>query len=250
MLNRNKIIAILLVLGTKVDASSAQAQPQLIAASGSDHVQLVELYSSESCSSCPPADEWISKLQTRDGLWKNFVPVVFHVDYWNNLGWKDDFSSDLMTKRQIDHSKNWESSSVYTPGFIVDGQEWKNWRSESATFPQTKNLRKLELKIFKQADGSFKVSATGLNAEKHYIVRMAQLGMGLGSRIASGENSGRFLKHNFIVLDWSGQPLTQNGSELRFNFKSRQDRVSRLAIAAWIEEDGNPTPLQATGGYL
>ncbi len=242
-----KMISILLTFSAVAQAASTE--PHLIASSGSGNVQLVELYSSESCSSCPPADEWISKLQQREGLWKNFVPVVFHVDYWNYLGWKDDFSSDLMTKRQVDLSKLWPTSSVYTPGFIVDGREWKNWRSDGADFPLSQNT-KIELSVYKLADGSFNVKVSGLDANKHYTVRVAQLGMGLGSRVTGGENSGRFLKHNFIILDWSGQPLSKLGSEPNFKFKSRTDRVSRLAIAAWIEENGNPTPLQATGGYL
>jgi hypothetical protein len=248
MLNRIKLISIILTIGTALN--TAAAEPILIASSGPDHVKLIELYSSESCSSCPPADEWISKLQQKDGLWKTFVPVVFHVDYWNYLGWKDDFSSDLMTKRQVELSKLWTSSSVYTPGFIVDGKEWKNWRNDGAEFPASKQTKKIDLKVYKLAGDSFKVTASGLDPAMRYTVRLAQLGMGLGSRITGGENSGRFLRHNFIILDWSGQNITQVRPESQFSFKSRKDRTSRLALAAWIEEDGNPTPLQATGGYL
>lgn len=248
MLNRFKIIPILLVLSSTLKA--APPDPVLIASSGSTHVKLIELYSSESCSSCPPADEWISKLQQKDGLWKNFVPVVFHVDYWNYLGWKDDFSSDLMTKRQVTLANQWPSASVYTPGFIVDGKEWKNWRNEGAEFPAATPSKNIELKIYKLADGSFKIVPVGLDPKRQYTVRVAQLGMGLGSRVTGGENSGRFLKHNFIILDWSGQAVSKETPEPHFSFKSRKDRTSRLAIAAWIEENGNPTPLQATGGYL
>lgn len=248
MLNRIKMISFILTFSMALNVVAAE--PILIASSGPTHVKLIELYSSESCSSCPPADEWISKLQQKDGLWKAFVPVVFHVDYWNYLGWKDDFSSDLMTKRQVELSKRWTSSSVYTPGFIVDGKEWKNWRNDGAEFPASNQTKNIELKVYKLDDGSLKVAATGLDAGKHYTIRVAQLGMGLGSRITSGENSGRFLKHNFIILDWSGQGVSKESPEPHFSFKSRKDRTSRLAIAAWIEENGNPTPLQATGGYL
>lgn len=248
MLNTIKLISTVLTFSTALNA--APAEPTLIASSGPDHVKLIELYSSESCSSCPPADEWISKLQQKDGLWKNFVPVVFHVDYWNYLGWKDDFSSDLMTKRQVDLSKQWATSSVYTPGFIVDGKEWKNWRNDGADFPNTTQRKSIQLSVYKLADGSLKVVTTGLDPNKRYTVRVAQLGMGLGSRVTGGENSGRFLKHNFIILDWSGQVVSKETPEPHFSFKSRKDRTSRLAIAAWIEENGNPTPLQATGGYL
>ena len=61
--------------------------------SGPQQISLVELYTSEGCSSCPPAEAWLSRLKEEPGLWKNFVPIAFHVDYWDRLGWRDRFSS-------------------------------------------------------------------------------------------------------------------------------------------------------------
>jgi hypothetical protein len=81
---------------------------------------LVELYTSEGCSSCPPAEEWFSTLSANPGLWKQFVPVAFHVDYWDDLGWKDSFATPAYTQRQRDYAAAWGSSSVYTPGFVLE----------------------------------------------------------------------------------------------------------------------------------
>jgi len=227
----------------------AQAKVEtLIASSGKARVQLVELFSSESCSSCPPADAWISTLWDRAGIWKKFVPVVFHVDYWNHLNWKDRFSSDEMTKRQYALSQTWAQPPVYTPAVIVDGKEWRDWRS-GKTFPPAK-AQSIELSIFKNDDGSYRVKASGLSSQKKYVLRAAQLGMNLSTDVKSGENSGRLLKHNFVVLDWNGKSVSQTSSESTFTFKDSKQKASRLAIAAWIEEEGNPAPLQSVGGYL
>jgi hypothetical protein len=240
-------LLIFTALFTSVVSNAASDSP--IASSGKARVQLVELYSSESCSSCPPADAWISKLQDRPGLWKSFVPIVFHVDYWNQLGWKDGFSSDQMTKRQVDLSNTWAHPAVYTPGFVVDGQEWRDWRSSGESFPSSPS-QNIELSVFKNGEGSFRVKVSGLNPTKHYFVHAAELGMDLSTDVKSGENSGHLLKHNFLVLDWDGKSLSAKAPEQSFSFKVVRQKSSRLAIAAWVEEEGNPTPLQSAGGYL
>ena len=67
--------------------------------SGSNQVHLIELFSSEGCSSCPPAEQWLGGLREAPGLWRDFVPVAFHVDYWDRLGWRDRFSSPSYSER-------------------------------------------------------------------------------------------------------------------------------------------------------
>jgi hypothetical protein len=240
------ILGVLLVLGGSADAWS----DVLVASSGRARVQLIELYSSESCSSCPPADAWISTLQGQSGLWKKFVPIVFHVDYWNHLGWKDRFSSSEMTDRQAALSRLWAVPSVYTPAVIVDGQEWRDWRSPGELDLPSSPGTSIELSIFKTDNDSIRVKVSGISNRKRYVVHVARLGMGLSTDVSGGENSGRLLKHNFLVLDWEGKGVNQSGSELTFSFKGSTKTAPRFAIVAWIEEAGNPTPLQSTGGYL
>jgi Protein of unknown function (DUF1223) len=86
-------------------------------------VSLLELYTSEGCSSCPPAEAWLSKLKNSQGLWDEFVPVAFHVDYWDNLGWKDRFSDEQYTERQKSYAQLWSASDIYTPEFVLNGKE-------------------------------------------------------------------------------------------------------------------------------
>jgi hypothetical protein len=88
--------------------------------SGPRKTRLLELFTSEGCSSCPPAETWLSTLKDERGLWRDFVPLAFHVDYWDRLGWRDPFAAKAWTQRQYAHSTRWKSGSVYTPGFVLD----------------------------------------------------------------------------------------------------------------------------------
>src|SRR5438045_6028499 len=94
--------------------------------SGPKKVQLLELFTSEGCSSCPPAEEMLGRLVSDPRLWREFVPVAFHVDYWDRLGWKDPFASAEWTKRQRLYAANWNAENVYTPAFVLNGREWRD----------------------------------------------------------------------------------------------------------------------------
>src|SRR5271170_3697451 len=87
--------------------------------SGTEAPHLVELFSSEGCSSCPPADRWLSSLRQNESLWKSFVPLEFHVDYWNQLGWVDRNSKSAFTQRQRQYAQSWNRDTVYTPGVVL-----------------------------------------------------------------------------------------------------------------------------------
>lgn len=73
---------------------------------------LLELYTSEACGSCPPAELWLSRLKNVNGLWSEFVPVAFHVDYWSNLGWRDKFSKREFTLRQQNYAQIWSAQDI------------------------------------------------------------------------------------------------------------------------------------------
>src|SRR5271163_2312476 len=107
-------------------------------ASGPGRVALIELYTSEGCSSCPPADAWLGGLKDKAGLWDEFVPVQFHVNYWDNLGWKDRLATRDFTAREYAYSSAWGSSSVYTPCFVRNGLEWHpEWGSAGGQAAKT-----------------------------------------------------------------------------------------------------------------
>ena len=105
-------------------AAAALADPLRTATfeGGDTQVALVELYTSEGCSSCPPAEARLAKLRDDPELWKTIVPVAFHVDYWDGLGWPDRFASKAFTLRQYDYAARWRNGSVYTPAFVQNGR--------------------------------------------------------------------------------------------------------------------------------
>src|SRR2546421_8506510 len=114
-----------LILFTLAFAFAAQAADRVFE-SGPQRVHMIELFTSQGCSSCPPAEAWLSKFKTEPRLWKDFVPLAFHVDYWDRLGWRDPFAAKEWTARQYQYSASWKSDAVYTPGFVLDGHEWRD----------------------------------------------------------------------------------------------------------------------------
>lgn len=221
----------------------------LIAQNTNTRVHLLELYSSESCSSCPPADIWISQFRQHPDLFKNFVPVVFHVDYWNHLDWTDQYSSQPMTKRQIEISNLWPKSQVYTPAFILNGKEWPEWRkNKAADFKFEHTPSKLQLILFRLNGQKIKVQAKGLNEKLNYTLHFTQLGFDIKTNVTHGENSGQMLKHNFLILNWTSKPV-KNNSKLVFDLKNFS-KIKSQGVAVWLEEANKPIALQALGSFL
>jgi len=219
--------------------------------SGESPVTLVELFTSEGCSSCPPADAWMSKLKSSPDLWKSVVPVVFHVDYWNGLGWPDRFATPANTARQRRYAATWRSNSVYTPGFVLNGREWRGWfNRESLPAASAAKVGTLQvtLRDRTRADVVFTPSA---NAAKALQVAVALLGGTLESDVKRGENSGRKLRHDFVVLQLASAALTADGKGYKASLML-PDKTSDAptALAAWVIAGDAQPPIQATGGWL
>ena len=206
---------------------------------------LIELYTSEGCSSCLPAEEWMSGLKNQSRLWQDIVPVAFHVDYWDHLGWKDPFASKLWTERQSDYSVRWKGESVYTPAFALDGKEW-----HSGKLPAPATEAPGVLKIVVNGD---KVTATfkASNGGGRYDVHVARLGFSLMADVTAGENSGRKLMHDFVVLGLTNETMKSSAKELRLPVPSTTSTIDpRTAIAAWVTQAGQIEPIQVVGGWL
>ena len=121
------------VLLIQVSTAQLRAEP-IVFESGERRTTLVELYTPEGCSSCPPSDRWIALFKDSPLLWSSVVPLSFHVDYWDYQGWKDEFSSAVYSSRQRKHQRIGNLSAVYTPGVLVDGSEWRGLL-ETEPFP-------------------------------------------------------------------------------------------------------------------
>lgn len=230
----------------------ANAAP-MVFQSSERQTALLELYTSEGCSSCPPAEAWLSKLKTASGLWNEFVPVAFHVDYWNNLGWRDKLSNEQFSDRQRSYAQAWAAENIYTPEFVLNGREWHNWFGfrgiPSASTAKAGVLRASSL------DGKHWL-ADFVPAQKgtaDYDVTAALLVSDLRSDVTAGENSGRHLNHDFVVLSLITRPLTSqtNGFQGTFILDADPKGITgRLALAVWVTPGKRLVPLQATGGWL
>jgi hypothetical protein len=110
-----------------ITTSSFAAPGQCSATSGPTITPVLELYTSEGCSSCPPADQWISTLKG-----KNLVVQAFHVGYWDYIGWVDRFASPAHTNRQREIAARNNQRSIYTPQAVLNGQDWRNWGGQPA----------------------------------------------------------------------------------------------------------------------
>jgi hypothetical protein len=208
--------------------------------SGPQRVHLIELFTSQGCSSCPPAEAWMSKLKTEAQLWKNFVPIAFHVDYWDRLGWRDPFAAKEWTVRQNQYSANWKSDSVYTPGFVLDGREWLG---RSVPSPASEKPGGLKLSIANEkVIAEFGPTGSGT---KDLDLHVATLGFDLTTKVTAGENSGRNLKQDFVVLSLTNEKMSGGKSEILLKSDSRVG-----AIAAWVTAPNQLEPIQAVGGWL
>src|SRR5271170_7063664 len=216
-------------------------------------VALVELYTSEGCSSCALAESWLSGLKEKPGLWSEFVPVAFHVDYWNNLGWRDKWSSKEYSDRQRDYAGAWASENIYTPEFVLNGKEWHNW-FELRGAPVVSGTKTGVLKVTSEDTNHWEVSFIPTEAgTTAFEINAALLVSGLDSDVKDGENAGRHLQHDFAVLKLIKQPLTAKGGGFQGNFTigaSPNPSKERLALAVWATRSGSVEPVQSIGGWL
>lgn len=219
--------------------------------SGLERVSLLELFSSEGCSSCQPADAWMNRLTKDPALWKDFVPVVFHVDYWDYLGWKDPFAEERFSNHQRQYAAAWANGSIYTPGFVLNGQEWRGWQRFQN--PPTSQGPGGILKVEGDNAFGFQVSYQRVGSPPSLPrAHIAILGFDLESDVSAGENMGRRLTHNFVVLKYDEKVMERDGNVLKtkFQLNAPQGTHEKLGVAIWVSNPDDLKPFQAVGGYL
>ena len=217
--------------------------------SPAEQVGLLELYTSEGCSSCPPADRWLSKLKEEPRLWQKVIPLAFHVDYWDYIGWKDRFASPAFTARQYQYAAEEAMRTVYTPGFFLNGKEWR-WRSRSGD--GWKNGGTVGVLSLDADEQTAKVRFQTPLKHRHLSATVALLGFGIQTDVKAGENNGRTLTHDFIVLSTKQTKLTKSGDEFTGTLPLPEPGVKapRLALVAWVHNEQSQRPVQAVGGWL
>jgi len=240
----------LLITGLLLTFQARAESKEIAFSSTKSQVSVIELYTSEGCSSCPPADRWLNKFKKSDLLWNKVVPLAFHVDYWDYLGWKDKFADKRFSHRQVVYQQNKYLSTVYTPGVMKNGREWRGWpwwqgpESNDTNEPGTLAvaLNNQEMNI---------VFEPKLNINTGYFLNVALLGNDITSKVKAGENEGKSFEHEFVVLHFS-RHFQNTKSDVKWNIKNPLLNTSQKinAIGIWITHGVNPTPIQATGTWI
>ncbi len=219
------VLALWLALGTQVLAQ--------------DRVVVVELFTSQGCSSCPPADALLGEIASRDGI----LGLALHVDYWDYIGWKDEFASPANTARQKAYARFNNKQSVYTPQMIVGGQEFivgykpmkladtiqaHKANGPAARIEATRRGNTLDI-VVSQARRTGAMVVTVIAYDEHRTVS-----------ISRGENAGRTLDYHNVVTSWT--PVGEWNGTGTFRKSVRIATDHKLAVI--VQEQG-PGPILA-----
>ena len=206
---------------------------------------LLELYTSEGCDSCPPADQWLSRLRTAAPA--NVVPLAFHVDYWDRLGWVDRFASPAYSERQNRLAALAKTDFVYTPQFVRNGRDWRRTGSLAETAAAGASIA-LDLAAPASGPWQLDIDIQSLGAKPTAATWLALYEHNLESQVKAGENSGKTLHHDYVVrrllgpfaLDQTGRLTLHQAIALESGWK-RGD----LGMAAFVQDGATGEILQA-----
>ena len=242
-----KFIISIISLSFMLTSSTVFAAENIVFESGIKQNTLIELYTSEGCSSCPPAEKYLNGLKNNNEIWKTLFPIAFHVDYWDYIGWKDQYAQKEFGRRQSRYASLKRASTVYTPAFMINGDSWRRGLFSNKLANRNLSTGKLTATI----NGSSILAK--YTSEKKYThplkINVAVLGMDLTSHIESGENAGRTAKHDFVVVGFD----SLESDDLRWNLKLPKlhySQAKKYALTIWVSEGTNPTPIQVVGGVL
>ena len=230
--------------------AAAPATAECIARAETKPVPLVELYTSEGCSSCPPADRWLSQLPPG-----RLVPLALHVDYWDYIGWKDRFAQARFSQRQRDMVNRGGGRVVYTPQVMLNGRDFRGWHSAAAFDEAVRQhaARPLQAKLVLAVDSgtggwAARLSGEVLSRKGRAEAYIALYENGLSSAVEAGENRGARLHHDYVVRQWQGPlPVGADGRIALSHTFAQVNGVdfNRAGVAAFIQDADSGEVLQA-----
>jgi hypothetical protein len=210
---------------------------------------VVELYTSEGCSSCPPADKWLSSLKGRNDV----VALAYHVDYWDRLGWKDRFASPAYTQRQYEQQALNGARFAYTPQVVIEGRDRKDWPRAAVGAEHAPAPVSIELTRETGASGdtiSATVTVVG-NAPPRIAAYWAVTESGHRTAVKSGENEGATLNHDFVVRDHEAVPAwvatKAEAKTLTHSVRLPADPAHGRRVNLVVVDAATGRPLQALG---
>ncbi len=220
-------------------------------------VAVLELYTSEGCNSCPPADRWVSSLPARGFNADRVVPLAFHVDYWDDLGWRDRFARASFSVRQRAQADRGGARFVYTPQLLLNGADFRQAFLDSGLSERLAKVNSraaaAELRLVQRASAA----GVGIELESRVIepsarkfseTYVALFENNLGSEVRAGENRGQVLSHDYVVREIIGPLRADGAGRLHWNgtfaFNGHWKRPD-LGIAAFVQDSRDGDVLQA-----
>jgi hypothetical protein len=223
------------------------------AASTERRVALLELYTSEGCDSCPPADRWVSSLAKRGFGLDRVVVLGYHVDYWDYIGWRDPYAQPRFSERQRSVNSRIGVRTIYTPQLMLNGRDYRramlkdDFAERLAQEIQSPAKASIRLTLDAQTenwkiDGAW--AAVGAADARNLQAWLALYENRLAGDVRAGENRGKRLEHDFVVRDLVG-PFAAGG--FRHVFKVNQGwKRADLGVAAFVQDFRTGETLQAT----
>jgi len=200
---------------------------------------LVELYTSEGCDSCPPAERWMSTLRKHADL----IGLEFHVDYWDSSSWRDPFSDHSYTVRQQALAKRGNKDQIYTPQIWLDGHVWYNWPKGAP--PEPVGAPAPPLRVRADADDTLRVhiEIDATASRPDYRIYAALSESGLSENVRGGENRGKTLAHDEVVRAFAG-PLNPPQADVELKIPARVAR-EKASVVAFVQDEGDGSIVQA-----
>lgn len=222
--------------------AGAVAAPACEARSGERITPVIELYTSEGCSSCPPADQWVSGLKGQD-----VVVQAFHVAYWDYIGWKDRFAQPAFSARQKEIATRNGLQGIYTPQMVRNGQDWPQWRSARQLSDAADQLARVSVVVNRLAGSeTFEARVTPRDPGTAWSAYWTVTEDGHNSRVKAGENASEYLQHDFVVRQFQPVGRYQGAQTLRFvSVAADASHTRRINLVVSQAQTG--VPLQAVG---
>lgn len=212
--------------------------------SGATIAALIELYTSEGCNSCPPADRWLSTLGSNDGL----IALAFHVDYWDRLGWKDRFANPSFSERQYQIQRHTGARFVYTPQLVANGSDWRGW---PGAVPASPGAPQVDVRLRREGDAIEAYVAARSDAAGRWAGFWATTEDGHKSAVAAGENRGVTLLHDHVVRSYAPIPAWPASQPQTLRFKSPRvgegGRPRRVVLVVHDAANGRTVQALALG---
>lgn len=228
-----------IIAGITIFTSCALSKPQF------EPVTVIELFTSQGCSSCPSADKLLSQTITdakKDG--KKIFALSFHVDYWNRLGWADPFSERKYTERQNNYAQSISGSSVYTPQMVVNGDvQFVGSNQSELNSAIKKSLSKPSIVSFKNLTATYSANS-GVHVQYNIegevagsVINFALVSLSETTNIKRGENEGRTLKNENVVRQFVSQRANASG-QIDFALSPMPDK-SNCAVVAYLQHEND-----------